>query len=264
MSQQQSPVWWRSPDKSVMLLHGDVKTILPRLPARSIDLGWTDPPYFLSNDGSTCQNGERVSVNKGRWDRTKGDEAGNFEFTRWWLERVRGLLRPNGALWVSGTSHVIYSVGFAMQQLGYKIVNEVVWEKPNPPPNLACRCFTHSHETLIWAARSKYDCSHHFDYSAMKVENGDKQMKDVWRMTAPGKDEKKHGKHPTQKPEALVDRCLAASCPPGGTVLDPFNGSGTTGVVAVQRGLKYIGIELEEQHLVTTKARILDVRPDWA
>lgn len=263
MSKQQSPVWWRSPDKSVMLIHGDVKVILPRLQERSIDLVWTDPPYFLSNDGSTCQNGERVSVNKGKWDRTKGDAAGNFEFTRWWLERCRSLLRPNGSLWASGTSHVIYSVGFAMQQLGYKLINEVIWEKPNPPPNLACRCFTHSHETLIWAARSKYDCKHHFAYETMKAANEDKQMKSVWRMTAPGKAEKVHGKHPTQKPEALVDRCLAASCPPDGVVLDPFNGSGTTGVVAVRRGLKYIGIEQDAAMLEITKARILDVRPEW-
>jgi site-specific DNA-methyltransferase (adenine-specific) len=261
---QQSPIWWRSPDRSVLLLHGAVETLLPRLEDRSIDLAFADPPYFLSNGGSTCQAGARVKVDKGQWDRDKGDARGNYKWTKKWLSDVRRVLRPNGAIWVSGTSHVIYSVGFAMQQLGYDIVNDVTWEKPNPPPNLACRCFTHDHETLIWAARSKYDCAYHFDYAAMKAENGDKQMKAVWRMSAPSKAEKKHGKHPTQKPEALLERILAASCPPGGTVLDPFNGSGTTGVVAVRRGLKYIGIDQNEAWLTLTKARLLDARPDWA
>lgn len=264
MTQQQAVVWWRSPDRSVMLLCGDTLSILPRLQDSSVDLVWTDPPYFLSNGGSTCHAGERVSVDKGKWDRTRRDAKGNYDFTRQWLEHSRRLLRKNGTIWVSGTSHVIYDVGFSMQKLGYDIINEIIWEKPNPPPNLACRCFTHAHETLIWAAKSKHDCKYHFDYEAMKSANDNKQMKSVWRMTAPGKGEKKHGKHPTQKPEALVDRCLAASSPAEGVVLDLFNGSGTTGVVAVRRGLKYIGIEQDASMLEITKKRILDERPDWA
>jgi len=152
---------------------------------------------------------------------------------------------------------VIYSVGFAMQQLGFKLLNEIVWEKPNPPPNLSCRYFTHSTETVLWAARDRKS-KHHFDYAAMRVENGGKQMKSVWRMTAPGRAEKQHGQHPTQKPIDLLTRIVRAACPPGGVVLDPFNGSGTTGVAAVRLGHGYIGIDLERDYLALTQKRIAE------
>jgi site-specific DNA-methyltransferase (adenine-specific) len=253
---------WRSPDGIVSLLHDDCLQALERIEPESIDLIFADPPYFLSNGGTTCKSGRRAAVDKGKWDRSLGVED-NHAFNRTWLSACQRVLGPNGTIWVSGTSHVIYSVGFAMQQLGFKLLNEIVWEKPNPPPNLSCRYFTHSTETILWAARDRKS-KHHFDYPAMRQQNGGKQMKSVWRMTAPGKHEKQHGKHPTQKPLALLERIIAASCPPKGVILDPFNGSGTTGVAAVRAGRRYIGIERDANYIELTKKRLLEVVPDWA
>ncbi len=253
--------WWASPDGRVRLIHGDSLDVLAALPERSVDVIFADPPYFLSNGGTTCQAGKRVAVDKGGWDRSRGAED-NHEFNRRWLEACQRVLTDNGTIWVSGTAHVIFSVGYAMQQLGFKMLNDVIWEKPNPPPNLSCRYFTHSTELILWAARGRKS-KHHFDYSAMKQRNGNKQMKNVWRFTAPGKSEKQHGRHPTQKPLGLLDQLLRASCPPGGRALDPFNGSGTTGVAAASLGLSYVGIELDPEYLALSKRRLLDAVPDW-
>jgi site-specific DNA-methyltransferase (adenine-specific) len=254
--------FWVSPNESVRLLQGDCLEVLSTLDEESVDVIFADPPYFLSNGGTTCKSGKRVSVNKGGWDASQGPDA-NHAFNRSWLEACQRVLTPNGTIWVSGTSHVIFSVGFAMQQLGFKMLNDITWEKPNPPPNLSCRYFTHSTETLLWAGKHRKS-KHHFAYSTMREENGGKQMKSVWRMTAPKKSEKSHGKHPTQKPISLLERVLRASCPDGGVVLDPFNGSGTTGVAAVNMGHDYIGIEMETEYLELTRSRMLDVRPEWA
>lgn len=251
---------WRSGDGRVRLFQGDCTSILAALPAESVDVIFADPPYFLSNGGSTCRAGKRTSVDKGAWDRSQGPDE-NHAFNHKWLAACNRVLRPNGTIWVSGTSHVIYSVGYAMQQQGYKQLNEIVWEKPNPPPNLSCRYFTHSTETILWAARNRKS-RHHFNYDKMRELNGGKQMKSVWRLTAPGKTEKTHGRHPTQKPVALLERLLLASCPQGGVVLDPFNGSGTTGVAAVQLGHSYIGIDLEAEYLELTQARLLEAAPE--
>lgn len=218
---------WTSADGRVALQRGDCIDVLSRLPEESVDLVFADPPYFLSNGGTTCKSGRRV-------------------------------LKPNGTIWVSGTLHVIHSVGFAMQQLGLKLLNEIAWEKPNPPPNLSCRYFTHSTETLLWAARDRKS-KHYFDYKAMRAANGNKQMKTVWRMLAPGRGEKLHGKHPTQKPIELLARIVVASCPADGVVLDPFNGSGTTGVAALMCGRRYIGIERKASYLNLTRRRLADV-----
>jgi site-specific DNA-methyltransferase (adenine-specific) len=245
-----------------VLLHGDSLDLLESLPDGSMEVIFADPPYFLSNGGSTCKSGKRVSVDKGAWDRSLGVED-NHQFNTRWLAQCQRVLTDNGTIWVSGTSHVIYSVGFAMQQLGFKMLNEIVWEKPNPPPNLSCRYFTHSTETVLWAAKHRKS-KHHFEYAKMRQANGGKQMKSVWRMTAPGKSEKQHGKHPTQKPLALLDRILAASCPPQGRVLDPFNGSGTTALAAVRAGFGYTGIDLNPEYLDLTLARLSDEKPSWA
>jgi site-specific DNA-methyltransferase (adenine-specific) len=251
-----SSVFWSADDGRVALVHDDCLHALTCLPESSIDLVFADPPYFLSNGGTTCRSGKRASVDKGAWDKSLGVDD-NHAFNRTWLAACQRVLRPNGTIWVSGTSHVIYSVGFAMQQLGFKLLNEIVWEKPNPPPNLSCRYFTHSTETVLWAARDRKS-KHHFDYPAMRVENGGKQMKSVWRMTAPGKQEKLFGHHPTQKPIDLLARIVRAACPAGGIVLDPFNGSGTTGVAAVRLGRAYVGIDLERDYLELTRRRIAD------
>jgi len=253
--------WWSSPDERARLIHGDSLEVLAALPERSVDVIFADPPYFLSNGGTTCQAGKRVSVDKGGWDKSRGPED-NHEFNRRWLEACQRVLKDDGTIWVSGTAHVIFSVGYAMQQLGFKLLNDVIWEKPNPPPNLSCRYFTHSTELILWAARGRKS-KHYFDYSAMKEQNGGKQMKNVWRFCAPGKSEKQHGRHPTQKPLGLLDQLLRASCPPGGQALDPFNGSGTTGVAAAKLGLRYVGIDLDPEYLALTKRRLLEVEPAW-
>jgi site-specific DNA-methyltransferase (adenine-specific) len=253
--------WWRSPDGRARLIHGDSVEVLAALPERSVDVIFADPPYFLSNGGTTCQAGKRVSVDKGGWDRSQGAED-NHDFNRNWLAACQRVLTDDGTIWVSGTAHVIFSVGYAMQQLGFKLLNDVIWEKPNPPPNLSCRYFTHSTELILWAARGRKS-KHHFDYSAMKQKNGGKQMKNVWRFTAPGKSEKEQGRHPTQKPLALLDQLLRASCPSNGRALDPFNGSGTTGVAAAKLGLNYTGIELDPEYLALSKRRLIEAVPDW-
>jgi site-specific DNA-methyltransferase (adenine-specific) len=195
-----------------------------------------------------------VSVNKGAWDVSKGIEA-NHEFNLKWLGECQRVLKKNGTIWVSGTSHIIYSVGFAMQQLGYKILNDIVWYKTNAPPNLSCRYFTHSTETVLWAAKNKKS-KHVFNYAEMKAENKGKQMRNVWQISAPGADEKKFGKHPTQKPVALLDRIIRASSNPGDLVLDPFCGSGTTGIASLQLRRRFVGIEREKEYIDLAVKRI--------
>ena len=230
--------------------------VLSELPENSIDMIFADPPYFLSNGGFTCHAGKRVSVNKGKWDNSKGVEE-NYHFTSDWLKACQRVLTLNGTIWVSGTSHIIYAVGYAMQVLGYKILNNIAWFKVNPPPNLSCRYFTHSTETVIWAAKNKVS-RHHFNYSLMKEMNGGKQMKSLWEIYPPKNGEKIYGKHPTQKPLALLNRIIFASTGRSDIVLDPFNGSGSTGVSAFSQGRKYIGIELEREYLDVSVKRLKD------
>lgn len=238
---------------SFSLYQGDCMSLIPDLGEEKYDMIFADPPYFLSNGGVTCKGGKMVSVHKGSWDKSQGAEA-NHEFNRAWLAACQRALKPNGSLFVSGTHHVIYSVGFAMQQLEFKMLNTLTWVKPNPPPNLACRYFTHSTETILWAARDKKS-KHLFNYKDMKQENGGKQMKSVWSFTAPRKAEKKNGKHPTQKPLALLERIIRAATQPGDLVLDPFNGSGTTGIAALMHGRRYVGLELDPAYLELSVAR---------
>jgi len=225
-------------------------------PMNRFDLIFADPPYFLSNGGITCKNGKMVKVDKGDWDKSKGADV-NHEFNLEWLKRCQSLLTNDGTIVASGTHHVIFSIGFAMQQLGMKLLNSITWEKPNPPPNLACRYFTHSTETLIWAAKNEKS-KHLFNYSLMKEFNGGKQMKDVWRFTSPKKIEKRYGKHPTQKPESLLERIVLASTNEGDRILDPFSGSGTTGVSAIRNNRHYVGIELDSNYIDIASQRIND------
>ena len=237
----------------VALLNEDCLQILPFIPDNSIDMIFADPPYFLSNGGMTCHAGKRVSVNKGDWDKSKGIEE-THKFNSEWLKKCQNVLTDNGTIWVSGTSHVIYSVGFAMQQLGFKILNDIAWDKVNPPPNLSCRYFTHATETILWAAKSRKS-KHYFNYGLMRQINHNKQMKSIWPIMAPRSDEKIFGKHPTQKPMALLERIILASTKEGDVVLDPFNGSGTAGLAAYKLKRKYIGIEREKEYLDLTIKR---------
>ena len=236
------------------LIYGDCFTILPELNDELFDMIFADPPYFLSNGGISCQGGKQVSVNKGSWD-----EGFNLEqkhaFNRTWLHECKRLLKPTGTIWISGTMHNIYSIGMALEEEGYKILNNITWQKKNPPPNLACRCFTHSTETVLWA-RPDRKKSHYFNYSLMKEINGGKQMKDVWQGALTPKSEKTEGKHPTQKPEYLLERIILASTEEGGLILDPFVGSGTTAVVAKRLGRRCIGIDNEAEYLEIAKRRL--------
>jgi site-specific DNA-methyltransferase (adenine-specific) len=235
------------PAHHLRLYQGDCLEILAALPASSVDLVFADPPYFLSNGGITCHAGKMVSVHKGDWDKSRGPES-NHEFNRAWLAAAQRVLKPNGSIWVSGTAHVIHSVGFAMQQLGFKLLNDISWVKPNPPPNLSCRYFTHATETIIWAAKDKKS-RHTFDYKLMKQINNGKQMKSVWTIPPPETWEKKFGKHPTQKPVALLNRILLASTNEGDLVLDPFLGGGTTLLAAGNLERRGIGIEIESKYV---------------
>jgi site-specific DNA-methyltransferase (adenine-specific) len=243
------------------LVQGDCIAALEALPPHSVDVAFADPPYMLSNGGTTCQSGRRTSVNKGQWDASRGIVEDHAFQTRW-LTAVRRVLKPSGTIWVSGTQHVIFSIGFAMQEIGYHLLNTITWYKPNASPNLACRFFTHSTEILLWASPMKTrPLGHRFNYKAMKEENGGKQMRDLWQIPSPGGDqvvwsvptpgprEKVHGRHPTQKPVRLLERVLASSATRGDLVLDPFSGSGTTGVAAVQSGCRFLGLERDPAYI---------------
>ncbi|MGC2891283.1 MAG: site-specific DNA-methyltransferase, partial [Candidatus Acidiferrum sp.] len=226
------------PKHHLRIYQADCLDLMQKLPESSVDLIFADPPYFLSNGGITCHAGKMVSVHKGDWDKSKGAEA-NHEFNCAWLSACQRLLNPNGSIWVSGTAHVIHSVGFAMQQLGFKLLNDI-----------SCRYFTHATETIIWAAKDKKS-RHTFHYKLMKGTNRGKQMKSVWEIRPPESWEKKFGKHPTQKPVALLERILLASSNEGDLVLDPFLGGGTTLLTAFRLSRRAIGCELalESIHL---------------
>ncbi len=297
------------------LYHGNALELLDAIHAKYGDDGrfdciFADPPYFLSNGGITCHAGRMVKVDKGDWDKSRGPEL-NHEFNVEWLRRCQRVLKPNGTIWVTGTHHVIFSIGYAMQQLGYKILNDIAWEKPNPPPNLSCRYFTHSTETVLWAAKTEKS-KHVFNYQEMKAVSG-KQMKTVWRngslkssdssvqseelktenlkletqaskcnpslagageggrrpgegggeepssiwtLGAPSRDEKVFGKHPTQKPIALVERCLLAATNPDDLVLDPFLGGGTTAIAALRLNRRCVGVEADLHNVHLAEKRV--------
>ncbi len=242
-------------NKNIRLYLGDILEVLHELPDECIDLIFADPPYNLSNDGFTCHAGRRVSVNKGKWDKSKGIEE-DFTFHYKWIEECRRVLKSNGSLWISGTYHSIYACGFALQKQGWHLINDICWFKPNAAPNLACRMFTASHETLLWVRKSK-NTKHQFNYEIAKNYNwnGDflkkpgKQMRSVWAINTPKNGEKKYGKHPTQKPEALLERIVLSCSKEKDIILDPFCGSATTGVVALRHNRKFVGIDMEKEYL---------------
>ncbi len=248
-----------------VLYHGDSLGVLAQLPENSIDMVFADPPYNLSNGGFSVHAGRMVSVNKGVWDVSRGFE-GDYAFHYQWLEACRRVLKPEGTLWVSGTYHSIYQCGHALQSLGYHILNDISWFKPNASPNLSCRFFTASHETLIWARKDK-KAKHKFNYDLMKEGNWPEdqlkkpglQMRSVWSMGTPKPAEKKYGKHPTQKPLDLLKRIVLSSTNKGDVVLDPFTGSSTTGIAATMHGRKFIGIDMEKNYLDLSIKRFKDL-----
>lgn len=226
---------------------GDAVEMLYLLEPESVDVTFADPPYFLSRaGGTTCSGGKSVSVVKGAWDKPRArDQA--IAFSTCWLAAVQRALKPSGTVWVSGTTHVIRAVSAAADALRMPEINEVIWRKPNPPPNLSTRTLTHSHETLVWLKREP-KAPYYFDYERAREIAEGVQLKDVWEMQAPRGEERKRGNgHPTQKPIELVRRCLDVSCPPGGLVLDPFAGSGTTGEAALAAGLQVVLIDADPE-----------------
>ena len=252
--------------KNYRLYHDDCLKILEEIPENTFDMIFADPPYMLSNGGITCKNGKVVSVNKGKWDESQGFEQ-DFEFHKKWLSACKRVLKKNGTLWVSGTYHSIYSCGFAMQLLGYHILNDISWFKPNASPNMCCRYFTASHETLIWARKDK-KTKHTFNYELMKngdfssdfIKKPNTQMRSVWAIGTPKKSEKTFGKHPTQKPLDLLERIILASTNEGDLILDPFMGSATTGVAALKHNRKFVGIEKEKEFVELAEKRLSAVK----
>jgi len=248
------------------LYNADCLEVMARFPDNYVDMIFADPPYNLSNDGITCHAGKMVSVNKGKWDKSSGFEN-DLEFHHKWISECRRILKPGGTIWISGTNHSIYQCGFLLQKLGFHILNDISWFKPNAAPNLACTTFAHSHETLLWAKKDK-KAKHIFNYEKMKnglfkedkMKMPDKQMRSVWSIPTPSPEEKTFGKHPTQKPLSLLKRIVLASTNEGSLILDPFNGGGTTGVAAKIIGnRKYIGIEIEQEYIQLTENRLKQI-----
>jgi len=241
----------------------DCLEVLSCINQNSIDMIFADPPYMLSNNGITCQNGKMVNVNKGEWDKSRGFEE-DVKFHDAWITACKRVLKPEGTIWISGTYHSIYQCGYVLQKNGFHILNDIVWFKPNASPNLSCRFFTASHETLIWAKKNP-KAKHIFNYEEMKngkfpqdkLKNENTQMRSVWSIPSPKTGEKEFGKHPAQKPLDLLLRIIKASTNLGAVILDPFNGSGTTGVAAsLAGGRYYIGCETDASFCELTVKRL--------
>ncbi len=247
--------YWTNPELTFQLYYGDCRLVMHELEMDGlVPIIITDPPYFISTGGSTCESGKRAKVDKGEWDDPEKAPGGVYDFTHTWLAKARQLLTPDGSIWVCGTEHNIHLLAYLMERLGFDNVNDITWVKPNPPPNLGCRTFTHATETLLWRKHS--DKSRHvFNYDEMKAMNEGKQMRSDWRILPPGKDEKRLGKYKTQKPLELMERALLACRTAGDVVLDPFCGSGTTGMVAAALDHPFIGIDNSEKGLNLTIAR---------
>lgn len=246
------PSYYKSPNNDFTLIKGDCVDTLSKF-RFGFDMIFADPPYFLSSGGISSQSGQIVCVDKGEWDKSttiKEMDAFNLR----WLTACREHMKDNATIWISGTHHNIFSVHQQLIKLGFKILNVITWAKTNPPPNISCRYFTYSTEFIIWARKSP-KVAHYFDYNLMKIINGNKQMTDVWQLPAIGKWEKTCGKHPTQKPLGVLARLIQASTKPNAWILDPFNGSATTGIAANLLGRRYLGLEIEEDFLSMSKAR---------
>jgi len=246
------------------ILEGDAVAQMETLPAESVDLIFADPPYNLQLQRELRRpNQSKVEGVEEDWDKFQ-DFAAYDRFTADWLKAARRILKPAGSLWVIGSYHNIFRVGAQLQDLGYWILNDVIWRKTNPMPNFRGRRFTNAHETMIWSARDR-EGRYFFNYEAMKSLNDDLQMRSDWLLPVCGgperlKDEKGKKAHPTQKPEALLHRIIMAATRPGDLVLDPFFGTGTTGVVAKRLGRRWIGIERDATYAKAATARIAKTR----
>jgi modification methylase len=254
------------PDWLDTILKGDCVSALERLPEKSVDIIFADPPYNLQLDGDLHRPDQsKVDAVDDAWDQFESFAAYDA-FTRAWLLAVRRVLKPNGTIWVIGSYHNIFRVGAIMQDLGFWILNDVVWRKTNPMPNFRGRRFQNAHETMIWASRDRAAKGYTFNYDAMKAANDDVQMRSDWLFPiCTGaerlRDQNGDKLHPTQKPEALLARVMLASSKPGDVILDPFFGSGTTGAVAKRLGRHFVGVEREQAYIDAATARIAAVQP---
>lgn len=236
------------------LYHSDCLKVLQELKENSVDMLFADPPYRLSNDGVTCVGGEMVSVNKADWDRSEGTQL-DYRFYLRWIRACRRVLKPGGTIWIIGSYHSIYMCGFALQWTGFHILNDICTYHTNAPPNLSCKVFTASHETLIWAVKDG-DAQYTFNYELMKngkwddaLKRPNKQMRSVWAIGRARKSEREFGRYPTQKPIRLIERVILASTNEGDLIVDPFTGTSTTGIVARRYDRKFIGIDNEKEAL---------------
>ena len=244
--------YYKSSNNDFTIIQGDCVETLSKFEF-GFDMVFADPPYFLSGGGISCQSGKVVCVDKGDWDKPSSPEEMD-RFNLRWLSACRDHMKDNATIRISGTHHNIFSVQQQLLKLGFKILNVITWAKTNPPPNISCRYFTYSTEFIIWARKSP-KTPHYFNYELMKELNANKQMTDVWQLPAIAKWEKSCGKHPTQKPLGLLARIIQASTQPGAWILDPFSGSGTTGIAANLLGRRYLGLEKEDEFLSMSKAR---------
>jgi modification methylase len=248
------------------ILSGDCVAAMDALPDASVDMIFADPPYNMQLGGDlTRPDQSKVDAVDDHWDQFDSFAAYDA-FTRAWLMAARRVLKPNGTIWVIGSYHNIFRVGAALQDLGFWLLNDVIWRKNNPMPNFRGRRFQNAHETLIWASRDAKAKSYTFNYEAMKAANDDLQMRSDWLFPICNggerlKDENGAKVHPTQKPEALLARILLASTNAGDVVLDPFFGTGTTGAVAKRLGRHFIGIEREKDYIEAAAARIAATEP---
>ncbi|MFI3251806.1 MAG: site-specific DNA-methyltransferase [bacterium] len=234
-----------------MLYNNDCLQVLPTLKERSIDMIFADPPYFLSNNGLSIKSGKVVSVNKGDWDKKENYEDTD-KFTKEWIQQCYNVLKDTGTIWVSGTSHNIFDIQKYLKEVGFKIINIIVWHKSDPPPLIYKNKFKFSYELIIWAKKSGKHC---FNYKDMFDIDTD-EMQDVWTIPAVQMHEKKFGYHPTQKPEELLERIISSCTKKADIVLDPFMGSGTTCYVAKKLGRDYIGIEKDDKFYDIANKRV--------
>ncbi|MEQ1950842.1 site-specific DNA-methyltransferase [Mesorhizobium sp. CN2-181] len=248
------------------IIRGDCVAALERLPEKSVDVVFADPPYNLQLNGDLHRPDQsKVDAVDDHWDRFESFAAYDA-FTRAWLLAVRRVLKPSGTIWVIGSYHNIFRVGAIMQDLGFWVLNDIVWRKTNPMPNFRGRRFQNAHETMIWASRDASAKGYTFNYDALKAANDDVQMRSDWLFpictgSERLRDDNGEKLHPTQKPEALLARVMLASTRPGDVILDPFFGSGTTGAVAKRLGRHFVGIEREQSYIDAARERIDAVVP---
>src|SRR5690348_12563346 len=249
-----------------VILEGDCLERLKSLPDRSVDLVFADPPYNLQLGGDLLRpDNSKVDAVDDHWDQFESFAAYDA-FTKAWMAECQRVLKDDGALWVIGSYHNIFRVGATLQDLGFWILNDIVWRKSNPMPNFKGTRFTNAHETLIWAAKGRGARRYTFNYDAMKMANDELQMRSDWTIPlCTGeerlKDETGAKAHPTQKPESLLHRVILASTKPGDVILDPFFGTGTTGAAAKRLGRRFIGIEREAEYVKLAERRIAQVTP---